>query len=66
MNKEMESELQSMREAISRLADCTRNVSFLVDNADLTGYISLAVVALRCATETLQSKLALETFADRP
>ena len=66
MDKEMERELQSMREAVSRLADCMRNVSFWVDDdADLVGYVTLAVVALRCAMETLQSKLALETFADK-
>ena len=59
MDKEMERELQSMGEAISRLADCTRNVSFWVDDADLIGYGRLAVVALRCLAETVQSKVAL-------
>ena len=67
MNKEMERELQSIREAISRLADYTRNVSFWVDDdADLIEDIRLTVVALHYLTETLQAKVALETFAYKP
>ena len=67
MNEKVERELQSIEEAISRLADHTRNLSSWADVSDeLIEEMEQMVVALDHLRETFEAELPPETLADKP
>ena len=66
MDCDVERELQSIKQAISSLASHIKNLSLCVDDdADVIEGMRQAVVALHYLTETLKTKGALKTFAEK-
>jgi hypothetical protein len=66
MDWKVERELKSIDQAISSLSSHTKNLSLLVDdNVEMIEGMRQLVVALRYLTETLKTKVALETFAGK-
>ena len=66
MDAKVERELQSIEQAISSLVSYTENLSLWVDDdADVIESMRQYVMALHYLTETLKTKVALETFADK-
>lgn len=66
MDGKVERELQSIELAISSLAYHTKNLSLWVDDGtDVIESMRQYIVALHYMTETLKTKVALETFVNK-